>query len=188
MSVTGSRPRQRAEAPAKSGARGNSSPASMSEDAPQKSMPSIWISSSRRSQLQRAVASRREGAEPRAIPRCNDRASSLEVNFQPQKDRSLLKEMRTQGGQRSRWQRHVRAQDPARANKQLTADRGQPLLARDGRDLEPPEAIGNAELMSIPSRRIDGRPQDSDRAALRRRLLREVTLMAFCCVGHAKAV
>jgi len=78
-------------------------------------------------------------------------ASLVEVNFQAQGDRSLLKEMRTEG-------RSVinisapksKANDPRAANKRLTADSVKLFWRVTGRDLEKAEAIGNAELFVDP--------------------------------------
>jgi LPS export ABC transporter protein LptC len=78
-------------------------------------------------------------------------ANTLEVSFQPQGERSLLKEMRTEG-------RSVvtlaapksRMSDPRAANKRLTADTVKLSWRATGRDLERAEAIGNAELYVEP--------------------------------------
>src|ERR1051325_426585 len=75
----------------------------------------------------------------------------LEVSFQPQGERSLLKEMRTEG-------RSVvtlaapksRMSDPRAANKRLTADSVKLSWRTTGRDLERAEAVGNAELFVEP--------------------------------------
>ena len=78
-------------------------------------------------------------------------ASALELNFQPQNDRSLLKEMHTQGRTKitlSAPKSH--ANDPRAANKQLTADRVNLFWRVTGRDLERAEAVGNAELLVDP--------------------------------------
>jgi LPS export ABC transporter protein LptC len=78
-------------------------------------------------------------------------ASSLEVNFLPQGQQSLLKEMRaggrsvlTLGAPKSR------AADPRSANKKLTADSVHLTWRSTGRDLESAEANGNAELVIDP--------------------------------------
>lgn len=78
-------------------------------------------------------------------------ASLLEVSFQPQGERSLLKEMRTEG-------RSVitlaapksRMSNPRAANKRLTADTVKLNWRTTGRDLERAEAVGNAELFVEP--------------------------------------
>ncbi|MDX6614593.1 MAG: hypothetical protein QOD75_3779 [Blastocatellia bacterium] len=78
-------------------------------------------------------------------------ANGVEVVFQPQADRSVLKEMRTSG-------RSVvtlaapksRANDPKAANKRLTADSVKMTWRSTGRDLEKTEAVGNAELFIDP--------------------------------------
>jgi LPS export ABC transporter protein LptC len=78
-------------------------------------------------------------------------ANLLEVNFVPQADRSLLKEMRTEG--RSVLTLSApksRAADPRAANKRLTADTVKLIWRVTGRDLERAEAVGNAELFIEP--------------------------------------
>jgi LPS export ABC transporter protein LptC len=78
-------------------------------------------------------------------------ANVLEVNFVPQGDRSLLKEMRTEG--RSVVTLNApksRAADPRAANKRLTADAVKLFWRVTGRDLERAEAVGNAELFIDP--------------------------------------
>ncbi len=78
-------------------------------------------------------------------------ANSAEAKFQAQGDRSLLKEMHTNG-------RSVvtlgapksRANDPRAANKRLTADSIKLVWHATGRDLERAEAAGNAELFVDP--------------------------------------
>ncbi|HEY5992742.1 MAG TPA: LPS export ABC transporter periplasmic protein LptC, partial [Candidatus Udaeobacter sp.] len=78
-------------------------------------------------------------------------ANALEVNFQVQGDRSVLKEMHAEG-------RSVvtlsapksRANDPRAANKRLTADSIKLLWRASGRDLQSGEAVGNAELYVEP--------------------------------------
>ena len=104
-------------------------------------------------QLQRAVASndvRAQSLDADSEMQLSG-ASSLEVNFQPQKDRSLLKEMRTQGRTKVTLAApRSRASDPRAANKQLTADQVNLFWRVTGRDLERTEAIGNAELVVDP--------------------------------------
>ncbi|MGI8733283.1 MAG: LPS export ABC transporter periplasmic protein LptC [Pyrinomonadaceae bacterium] len=78
-------------------------------------------------------------------------ASLIEVKFQAQADRSLLREMRTEG-------RSVvtlaapksKAGNPRSANKRLTADAVKLIWRVNGRDLERAEAIGNGELFVDP--------------------------------------
>jgi lipopolysaccharide export system protein LptA len=78
-------------------------------------------------------------------------ASSLDVNFQPQGERSLLKEMRTKGRTKiSLSAPRSHASDPRAANKQLTADSVNLFWRITGRDLERAEASGNAELLVDP--------------------------------------
>lgn len=90
-------------------------------------------------------------------------ASLVEVKFQAQDDRSLLKEMRTEG-------RTVvnllapksKAGDPRAANKRLTADGLKLFWRTTGRDLEKAEAVGNVEIFVEPV--IKG--QDSDKKTI----------------------
>ncbi len=78
-------------------------------------------------------------------------ANMIEVKFQAQAERSLLREMRTEG-------RSVivlsapksKASDPRAANKRLSADSVKLFWRVTGRDLEKGEAIGNAELFVDP--------------------------------------
>jgi len=78
-------------------------------------------------------------------------ASLIEVMFQAQGDRSLMKQMRTEG-------RSVinlaapksKASDPRAANKRLTADAVKLSWRVNGRDLDKAEAVGNAELFVEP--------------------------------------
>ncbi len=78
-------------------------------------------------------------------------ASGLNVDFQVQGDRSLLKEMRTEG-------RSVvtlsapksRVNDPRAASKRLTADTIKISWRLNGRDVEKAEAVGNVELYVEP--------------------------------------
>nr|MBA3768575.1 LPS export ABC transporter periplasmic protein LptC [Acidobacteriota bacterium] len=81
-------------------------------------------------------------------------ANVLEVNFVPQGDRSLLKEMRAGG--RSVVTLNApksRASDPRAANKRLTADAVNLFWRVTGRDLERAEAVGNAELFIDPAQK-----------------------------------
>ena len=78
-------------------------------------------------------------------------ADQMEVLFQAQGERSLLRELRTGG-------RSVinlaapksKANDPRAANKRLTADSVKLFWRQTGRDLERAEAVGNAELFVDP--------------------------------------
>lgn len=79
-------------------------------------------------------------------------ANLLEVLFQAQGDRSLLKQMRTEG-------RSVinlaapksKMNDPRSASKRLTADAVKLVWRVTGRDLDRAEAVGNAELFVDPT-------------------------------------
>ncbi|HEX3280741.1 MAG TPA: LPS export ABC transporter periplasmic protein LptC [Pyrinomonadaceae bacterium] len=78
-------------------------------------------------------------------------ASLIEVLFQAQGDRSLLKQMRTEG--RSVMNLSApksKANDPRAANKRLTADTVKVIWRLTGRDLDKAEAVGNAELFVDP--------------------------------------
>ncbi|MDQ1638844.1 MAG: hypothetical protein QOF62_2183 [Pyrinomonadaceae bacterium] len=78
-------------------------------------------------------------------------ASLIEVLFQAQGDRSLLKQMRTEG--RSVMNLSApksKANDPRAANKRLTADTVKLIWRVTGRDLDSAEAVGNAELFVDP--------------------------------------
>jgi LPS export ABC transporter protein LptC len=78
-------------------------------------------------------------------------ANLIEVKFEPQGERSLLREMRSEG-------RSVitlaapksKASDPRAANKRLTADAVKLNWRATGRDLEKAEAVGNGELFVEP--------------------------------------
>ena len=99
-------------------------------------------------------------------------ASLVEVKFQAQDDRSLLKEMRTEG-------RSVvnllapksKTNDPRAANKRLTADAVKLIWRVTGRDLEKAEAVGNVELFVEPVIRTHGGSEDIDGSPIRLRLL-----------------
>ena len=78
-------------------------------------------------------------------------ANLIEVKFQAQGERSVLREMRTEGrsvitlaAPRSK------AGDPRAANKRLTADAVKLSWRVTGRDLEKAEALGNGELFVDP--------------------------------------
>src|SRR5438132_759328 len=78
-------------------------------------------------------------------------ANSVEVHFQAQGDRSLLKEMHTSGRSVVTFSApKSRANDPRAANKRLTADDVKLVWRSTGRDLERAEAVGNAELFTDP--------------------------------------
>ncbi len=77
--------------------------------------------------------------------------NALEVNFQKQGERSLLKEMRADGRSVLKLSApKSREADPRAANKQLTADAVKLFWRTTGRDLEKAEAVGNAELIVDP--------------------------------------
>lgn len=78
-------------------------------------------------------------------------ATALDVNFQKQSDRSVLREMRADGRSIMKLSApKSRASDPRAANKQLTADGVKLFWRATGRDLERAEAVGNAELIVDP--------------------------------------
>ncbi|MDQ3821242.1 MAG: LPS export ABC transporter periplasmic protein LptC, partial [Acidobacteriota bacterium] len=79
-------------------------------------------------------------------------ANSLQVDFQQQGERSLLKEMNAGGGRSvlTLAAPQSRAADPHAANKRLTADSLKLVWRATGRDLESAEAVGNAELVIEP--------------------------------------
>jgi LPS export ABC transporter protein LptC/lipopolysaccharide transport protein LptA len=104
-------------------------------------------------QLERAVAMR--DAAAKTLDADSDfqltGASLIEVLFQAQGDRSLLKQMRTEG--RSVMNLSApksKASDPRAANKRLTADSVKMIWRISGRDLQQAEAVGNAELFVDP--------------------------------------
>lgn len=77
--------------------------------------------------------------------------TALEVNFQKQNERSLLREMRADGRSVLKLAApQSRASDVRAANKQLTADAVKLFWRSSGRDLEKAEAVGNAELIVDP--------------------------------------
>jgi LPS export ABC transporter protein LptC len=80
-------------------------------------------------------------------------AASLEIDFEAQGERSLLKEMRT-GGRSvlSLAAPQSRSTDPRAANKRLTADSVKLIWHSKGTDLERAEAAGSAELVIEPVR------------------------------------
>jgi lipopolysaccharide export system protein LptA len=78
-------------------------------------------------------------------------ATLVEVKFQAQEDRSVLKEMRTEGRSVVNLSApKSKANDPRAANKRLTADTVKLVWRLAGRDLEKAEAVGNAELFVEP--------------------------------------
>lgn len=78
-------------------------------------------------------------------------AVALDVNFQKQGERSLLKEMRADGRSVLKLSApKSRETDPRAANKQLTADAVKIFWRATGRDIERAEAVGNAELIIDP--------------------------------------
>lgn len=77
--------------------------------------------------------------------------TGLTIDFQAQGDRSLLKEMRTDGRSVATMSApKSRANDPRAASKRLTADFIRMTWRLNGKDLEKAEAIGNAELYVEP--------------------------------------
>jgi LPS export ABC transporter protein LptC len=104
-------------------------------------------------QLQKAAASR--DVRARSLDADSQMeltgATTLEVAFKPQAERSLLKEMRTGGRSVLTLSApQSRAADPRAANKRLTADAVKLIWHDTGRDLERAEAAGNAELIVDP--------------------------------------
>jgi lipopolysaccharide export system protein LptA len=78
-------------------------------------------------------------------------ATALNIDFQAQGDRSLLKEMRTEGRSIVTMSApKSRANDPRAASKRLTADAIKMTWRVTGKDLERAEAAGNAELYVEP--------------------------------------
>ncbi len=78
-------------------------------------------------------------------------ARTLEVTFQASGDRSLLKQMRTEGRSVINLSApKSKANDPKAANKRLTADAVKLIWRVSGRDLQQAEAVGNAELFVDP--------------------------------------
>ena len=79
-------------------------------------------------------------------------ANLIEVLFQAQGDRSLLKQMRTEGRSVINLSApKSKANDPRAANKRLTADAVKLIWRVTGRDLDKAEAVGNAELFVDPA-------------------------------------
>jgi LPS export ABC transporter protein LptC len=104
-------------------------------------------------QLERAVAMRDAGGK--TLDADSDLqltgASLIEVLFQAQGDRSLLKQMRTEGRSVINLSApKSKASDPRATSKRLTADAVKLLWRTTGRDLDKAEAVGNAELFVDP--------------------------------------
>lgn len=78
-------------------------------------------------------------------------ANVVDINFQAQADRSVIKEMRTEGRSVATMSApKSRANDPKAASKRLTADTLKMIWRSNGKDLEHAEAVGNAELYVEP--------------------------------------
>ncbi|MGQ0761185.1 MAG: LPS export ABC transporter periplasmic protein LptC [Acidobacteriota bacterium] len=74
-------------------------------------------------------------------------ANILDINFQAQGDRSVIKEMKSEGRSVVNLSApKTRANDPRVASKRLTADSIKLIWRLKGKDLEKAEAVGNAEL------------------------------------------
>ena len=103
--------------------------------------------------LERAVAMK--DAQSRTLDSDADMtltaANLVEVSFQAQGDRSLLREMRSEGRSIITLSApKSKASDPRAANKRLTADAVKLNWRINGRDLERAEAAGNGELVVDP--------------------------------------
>jgi LPS export ABC transporter protein LptC len=89
-------------------------------------------------------------------------ANGVNVDFQRQGDRSVVKEMQTDG-------RSVvtmaapksRGNDPRASNKRLTADSVKLVWHATGKDLERAEAVGNAELFIDPLQKLAKNDRDT---------------------------
>jgi LPS export ABC transporter protein LptC len=104
-------------------------------------------------QLQRAVAMR--DVRVRSLDADSEMqlngANTVDVYFQRQGDRSVLKEMHVDGRSICTLSApQSRLNDPRAANKRLTADAMKLYWRTSGRDLERAEAVGNAELVVDP--------------------------------------
>ena len=104
-------------------------------------------------QLERAVAMRDAGG--RSLDADSEwqltGASLIEVLFQALGDRSLLKQMRTEGRSVINLSApKSKANDARASSKRLTADTVKLLWRVSGRDLDKAEAVGNAELFVDP--------------------------------------
>jgi len=103
--------------------------------------------------LERAVAMKNAGGKTLDADSDLELAGAnwIEVLFQAQGDRSLLKQMRTEGRSVINLSApKSKASDPRAANKRLTADTVKLNWRVTGRDLEKAEAVGNAELFVDP--------------------------------------
>jgi LPS export ABC transporter protein LptC len=103
--------------------------------------------------LERAVAMRNAGGK--TLDADSDLeiagANLIEVLFQGQGDRSLLKQLRTEGRSVINLSApKSKANDPRSANKRLIADAVKLIWHVGGRDLDKAEAVGNAELFVDP--------------------------------------
>lgn len=103
--------------------------------------------------LERAVAMRDAGGK--SLDADSDLqltgANLIEVLFQAQGERSLLKQMRTEGRSVINLSApKSKASDPRATNKRLTADAVKLIWRVTGRDLDKAEAVGNAELFVDP--------------------------------------
>ncbi|MCA1574466.1 MAG: LPS export ABC transporter periplasmic protein LptC [Acidobacteria bacterium] len=79
-------------------------------------------------------------------------ANLIEVTFQAQGERSLLRQMRTEGRSVINLSApKSKANDPRAANKRLSADSVKLFWRVTGRDLEKAEALGDAELFVDPA-------------------------------------
>src|SRR4029079_18990086 len=104
-------------------------------------------------QLERAVAMRDAGGKTLDADSEMqiEGANLIEVLFQAQGDRSLLKQLRTEGRSVVNLSApKSKANDPRSANKRLTADAIKLNWRVMGKDLEKAEAVGNAELFVDP--------------------------------------
>lgn len=105
-------------------------------------------------QLERAVAVRNVQARTldSDAPMELVGADTLNVDFVAQNERSLLREMRTDGGRPRVTLGAPQSQtnNPRAANKRLTADAVRLVWRANGRDIERGEAVGNAELIVEP--------------------------------------
>src|SRR5205807_4602996 len=78
-------------------------------------------------------------------------ANTVDINFQAQGDRSVIKELRTEGRSVTNMSApKSHASDPRAASKRLTADSVHLIWRSTGKDLEKAEAVGNAELYVEP--------------------------------------
>jgi lipopolysaccharide export system protein LptA len=82
-------------------------------------------------------------------------ANILDINFRVQGDRSVIKEMKSEGRSVVNLSApKTRANDPRAASKRLTADSIKLNWRLKGKDLENAEAVGNAELYVEPVQKI----------------------------------